>query len=387
VRITAGVATDIGQVREGNEDSYLAEAPLYAVADGMGGHRGGEVASQLALETVEARYAEGAPLEESVRAANTAVFERSSSDRAVAGMGTTMTAMVIEPTSVHIVHVGDSRAYLLRAGALRRLTEDHTLMQRMIAAGEITEAEAEVHPHRSVLLRSIGTDADVDLEIQDVGLLEGDRLIVCSDGLTTMITEEQVAAIAAATPSPQDAAERLVRAANRAGGIDNITVLVLDVVPDEEVDPSVAGTPEAQPRRAAGTAEPAPPPAWRGPVIRIAIAVVVLFAVFAGFRTWLDGRWYVGVANGHVAIFRGIPATILGFDLSRVDLEKAGLPADEVAALPLYEDLANGINVDSREEALQRIDQMEQDLREAQRAAAEAAGANGGANTGSGGAP
>ena len=369
MRIAAGVATDIGQVREGNEDAYLAAAPLYAVADGIGGHRGGEVASQLALETVEARYGEGASLEDAVRSANGAVFERSSHDRAVAGMGTTMTAAVIEPSSAHLVHVGDSRAYLFRAGALRRLTRDHTLMQQMIDAGEITpEAEAEVHPHRNVLLRSLGTDPDVDLDVQDVGLLEGDRLIICSDGLTSMITEEQAAAIAAATPVSQDAAERLVRAANRAGGIDNITVLVLDVVAEEGTADGAVGVPEAEPRRTAAAAEAAPPPAWRGPVVRIAVALVVLLAGFAAFRTWLDGRWYVGVADGYVAIYRGIPVEVLGFELSRVEVQTQ-LPADEVEALPLYEDLADGINVDSREEAQQRIDQMEQDLRDAEKAA------------------
>ncbi|MEX0985223.1 MAG: Stp1/IreP family PP2C-type Ser/Thr phosphatase [Actinomycetota bacterium] len=366
MRIVAGVATDIGQVREGNEDSYLAEAPLYAVADGMGGHRGGEVASQLALETVETRYGAGAPLEEAVRGANTAVFERSSEDRAVEGMGTTITAVVVEPSSVHLAHVGDSRAYLYRAGALRQLTEDHTLVQRMITAGEITAAEAEVHPHRSVLLRALGTDADVEVDVQDVGILEGDRLILCSDGLTTMIAEEQIAAIASSTPAAQDAADRLVRSANRAGGIDNITVVVLDVVSDDAAQ-GLAGGPEAAPRRTAGT-EPSAPPAWRGPAVRVAIAVVIVLAAFTGFRTWLDGRWYVGVANGHVAVYRGIPVTVLGFDLSRVDLETT-IPADDVAVLPLYEDIANGLNVDSREDALQQIDQIEQDVRDAEAAA------------------
>ena len=369
MRIAAGVATDIGQVREGNEDAYLVEPPLFAIADGMGGHRGGEVASQLALETIETRYAEGAPLEDAVRSANATVFERSSADRAVAGMGTTITAVVMEPASAHLAHVGDSRAYLFRAGTLRQITEDHTLMQRMIDAGEITPAEAEVHPHRSVLLRALGTDADVTVDVQDVGLLEGDRLVLCSDGLTTMITPEQIAAIVGATPGAQEAADRLVRAANNAGGIDNITVVLLDVLADGgdiEEPGIVLGDPEAQPRRAPDATEPAAPPAWRRPVLRAALTVFIALAVFTGFRTWLDGRWYVGVANDHVAIFRGIPAEVLGFDLSRVDLETT-LPAEEVAALPLYEDIANGLNVDSREEALQRIDQIERDLRAARK--------------------
>jgi protein phosphatase len=361
MRVAAGVATDIGQVREGNEDSFLVEAPLYAVADGMGGHRGGEVASQLALETVEARYGEGAPLEDAVRSANAAVFERSEADRAVAGMGTTITAVVVEPGSAHLVHVGDSRAYLLRAGSLRQLTEDHTLVQRMVTAGEITPAEAEVHPHRSVVLRALGTDAQVALDVQDVGLLEGDRLLLCSDGLTTMITEDQIAAIAGATPAPQDAADRLVRAANRAGGIDNITVVILDVLPDDPAGADEAGAPEAAPRRSTADAPVPTARGWRTPVIRAVIALAVVLAAFVGGRAWLDSRWYVGVADGHVAIFRGIPTEVLGFRLSSVAAETK-LPADEVATLPLYEDIANGLNVDTLADAQAQVAQIRDDL-------------------------
>jgi PPM family protein phosphatase len=158
VRIEAGVATHVGQVRTGNEDAYLLEPPMYAVADGMGGHRGGEVASQLALTTIAESFRKGAvPFADQVQAANRAVFERAGADRNLAGMGTTLTAAVIQGDLAHLVHVGDSRAYLLRAGALRQLTDDHTLVNRMVKAGEITAAEAEVHPHRNVLVRALGT--------------------------------------------------------------------------------------------------------------------------------------------------------------------------------------------------------------------------------------
>jgi len=375
MRIVAGVATDTGQVREGNEDSYLLEAPLFAVADGMGGARGGEVASQLALETVEARYRAGDALEDAALAANDAVFARSVADRSVAGMGTTFTAAVVEPESLHLTHVGDSRAYLLRAGDLRQLTEDHTLVRRMVAAGEITEIEADVHPHRNVLLRSLGTEPTVDLDVFDVGLLEGDRLLLCSDGLTTMITADQIKAIAESAPAPQDAADRMVRAANRAGGLDNITVLVLDVLTDESGAPEQAGTavatgvPEARPRRSSTgtTATPGPAAAWRRPVVIGIVAALVALAGFTAFRAWLDQRWYVGVAHQHVAIYRGIPVTVLGFHLSRVDLETT-IPAVDVTDLPFYEDLESGLNVETREEAIARIEQIERDLREARKA-------------------
>jgi protein phosphatase len=360
MKIEAGVATDIGRVREANEDSYLVDPPLYAVADGMGGHRGGEVASQLALETIETLFREGrGTLAEQVREANRAVFTRSAEDRAVTGMGTTLTAALIGPHGVHLAHVGDSRAYLLRAGSLRRVTEDHTLVNRMIKAGEITAAEAEVHPHRNVLLRALGTEPDVDVDEMDIGLLEGDRVLLCSDGLTGMVTEDQIQAILETEVAPQEAAERLVRVANRAGGIDNITVVVLDV---RDAEGEVA----AAPARAGGIDEGATPVhrrrGMRWAIVVVAI-VVVAAAAFTTMRTWLDGRWYVGASNGHVAVFRGVPATVLGYELSRVDVE-TNLEVGDVEALPLYAALGEGINANSREDALAIVGQIRQDLRE-----------------------
>jgi protein phosphatase len=355
VRIAAGVATDIGRVREANEDAYLAEHPLYAVADGMGGHRGGEVASQLALETLEGAPG-SAPLGDRVRDANRAVFERSGADRSVSGMGTTLTAALFTPDGLDLAHVGDSRAYLLRAGDLRRLTEDHTLVNRMVRAGEITPDEAEVHPHRNVLLRSLGTEPDVDVDEQHVALLDGDRVLVCSDGLTGMIAEDQLRAIAEATPDPQEAADRLVTAANRAGGVDNITVLVIDVRrdDDEELPPPVERV----------RTRPSP--------VRIAViagvTIVMTLAALTLVRAWIDSRWFVGVSDGRVAIYQGIPATVLGIDLSSVDLVTS-VDAEDALALPFWDELEDGINVGSRQEALDTIARIEADIAEATDAA------------------
>jgi PPM family protein phosphatase len=357
MRITAGVATDVGRVREGNEDAFVVEPPLYAVADGMGGARAGEVASQLALATItEMEKAGSSTLEDEVREANRIVFTRAGEDERYAGMGTTLTAVLATPEAIHVAHVGDSRAYLARAGTLRQLTRDHTLVDRMVQAGEITPDEADVHPHRNVLLRALGTEPKVEVEVDDVGLLESDRILLCSDGLTTMVTEDQILAILAATVGlPQDAADRLVRAANRAGGIDNITAIVLDVE---------AGDPEA------GTVAAAPAPARTRPKRRwwpwIAGAVgVVLLAMVAltVFRSYVDNQWYVGVSNGHVAIYQGIPAAPFGFELSHVDLD-TGLDASAVAALATFPGLTEGINVDDRDAALATVDQMRQDLRD-----------------------
>ena len=154
MRVTVGAATDIGQVRDGNEDSYLVLEPLFAVADGMGGHLGGEVASNLALDTIKERIAAGeGSLADQVAEANRAVFERSQRDREVRGMGTTLTAVQLEGGSARLIHVGDSRAYLLRDGRLHMLTKDHTVVAKMVEEGEITAAEAETHPHRNIVTR------------------------------------------------------------------------------------------------------------------------------------------------------------------------------------------------------------------------------------------
>src|SRR6476659_4178025 len=245
MRISAGVATDTGRVRDHNEDAFIVEPPLYAIADGMGGANAGEVASQLALETIGEMQRTGTgTLDDEVREANRVVFARSGEDTKLAGMGTTVTAALASAEALHLVHVGDSRAYLLRAGSMRQLTHDHTLVDRMVEAGEISRTEADVHPHRNVLLRALGTEAKVDVEAHDVGLLEGDRVLICSDGLTTMVTEAQIVAILDVTVGePQDAAERLVRAANRAGGIDNITAIVLEVEAGEPDAGTVAAAP------------------------------------------------------------------------------------------------------------------------------------------------
>jgi len=234
MRVKAGAATDIGLVREANEDGYLNRPPLYAVADGMGGHRGGEVASALALETLERGFErEGSEkLADTVREANGVIFERGSRDREVAGMGTTLTVAAAQEDSLHLVHVGDSRAYLLRDGELKLLTEDHTMVQEMVNEGTLTAEEAHDHPQRSILTRALGVWGEIEVDDLNVPLLEGDRILLCTDGLTATVPDERAVEILRDTPDPQDAAARLVETANEGGGIDNTTVVVLDVEAD-----------------------------------------------------------------------------------------------------------------------------------------------------------
>jgi protein phosphatase len=255
--------------------------------------------------------------------------------------------------------VGDSRAYLLRNGALRQLTTDHTLVARMVKSGEITEAEADVHPHKNVLTRALGTDQEVEVDEDSVTLEDGDRLLLCSDGLTGMVTEDQIQAILEASPDPQSAAERLVRAANRAGGVDNITVVVLAAVAE--------GGGGQRPARRRAHVDGRTVARW---ALRIGIPVLILVVLLFGARWYLDRQWYVGPSEGRVTIFQGVPLTILGYDLGRPVERFEELPADQVRELlaQQYETFDEGIPAVDREDAEDIVAQIEEDLRIARRA-------------------
>ncbi len=237
MRIRAGASTDVGRVREHNEDSYLAQDRLFAVADGMGGHRGGEVASRIAVDAL-ARHggSDHAGLAGAIREANQAVLARASRDpEKLRGMGTTLTALVAGDGAVHLAHVGDSRAYILRDGELTQLTEDHTLVQRMVTEGSLSPEEAEVHPQRSVLVRALGVEADLEVDEVFREVRAGDRLLLCSDGLTDLIADADIRGLLD-VDSRRLAVTGLVRAALDAGGRDNVTCVVADLVDAEPVN-------------------------------------------------------------------------------------------------------------------------------------------------------
>ena len=253
---SAGLS-DTGRKRRQNEDAYVCEPPLFAIADGMGGAQAGEVASGLAA----AAFEEGAAaihgedgVATLVRAANARIFERAVHDPTVAGMGTTATVAVVDESAgtVTLAHVGDSRAYRYRGGALEQLTTDHSLVGELVRSGRFTEDEAAVHPHRSVITRALGTDADVEVDTLTVEVAPGDLVLLCSDGLSAMVRDEEIARVLEATgAAPREAGEALIAAANAAGGEDNVTVVLFELLsealPEPESTEVLDATSQAEP--------------------------------------------------------------------------------------------------------------------------------------------
>lgn len=227
--VDAAAATDVGRVRRGNEDSHLLQVPLFVVADGMGGAQAGEVASQMAVEAFRSPLDESVSpelrLERVVVAANDAIYEGSTSNEELQGMGTTLTALLFTDDQITIAHVGDSRAYRWRDGQLEQLTRDHSLVGEMVRRGAITEAEAEVHPQRSILTRALGPERGVPVDKLTHGARAGDVYLLCSDGLTGMVDDLTLAEQMGSGAPMQEIAENLIRRANENGGIDNITVV------------------------------------------------------------------------------------------------------------------------------------------------------------------
>lgn len=245
-----GAASDTGRRRLQNEDTLVCEPPLFAVADGMGGAQAGEVASQLAAAAIsELGRAADASVPALVREANARVWKHAIEDPAAAGMGTTVTVALVHEAdgTVEIGHVGDSRAYRVRDGALEQLTSDHTLVAELVRSGRLTQEEADAHPQRSVITRAVGTEPEVEVDAFTVAARDGDLYFLCSDGLTDMLDDEDVlAAVAEAEGEPAAAAESLVRAANQAGGVDNVSVILFELVEETvaEASPTPTGPPE-----------------------------------------------------------------------------------------------------------------------------------------------
>ena len=379
MNVAVGVQTDVGRVRQGNEDSYLLEAPVYAVADGMGGHIAGDVASATAVSVISEgigaeKPRDGAALADLVSRANDAIWEKARSDSALRGMGTTCTLLMIDGDVAHIAHVGDSRAYLLRDGSFRQLTEDHTLVERMVREGRLSAEEAANHPQRSIITRALGVDSNVQVDVLRESLAKGDRILITSDGLTSMVDPDEIGQVLEAEDDPQAAADRLVEMANDAGGEDNVTVLVLHVVADGPTrqDGSPAPPPPAPARDdtrpgADSQVEPPGPRPWIKRLIWTA-AIVGVLAVAGIFtvRWVLSNSWFVAIDDaGVLTIYSGIPDEIAGASFAEVE-EQTDITEEEIPEA-FRNDLDEPKKFESLEEAQayvanvqERIDEIEE---------------------------
>lgn len=335
-----GSRTDIGCVRDHNEDSLIVAPPLFAVADGMGGHAAGEVASEIAVNTLAAHapdHIDAEALGNAVIRANQEVIAAARDGRGRDGMGTTMTVAMIEGERLIIAQVGDSRAYLLHRGNLQQLTRDHSLVSDMVEAGQLTEEEARVHPQRSVITRALGSDPDMLADLYEINVESGDRLLICSDGLSTMLVDTEIEERMRTVPDPQRCANTLVSDALKAGGHDNVTVIVADVTGFSAIKEKKA----ARKIRAS------------------VIVVLLLFAMIIGgavlgFNYYTEHSVYLTDVNGKVAIYRGIPGSVFGFEASELDQITDINVADLKPSVATR--LEEGIVVDNMEEAEKRIE-------------------------------
>jgi PPM family protein phosphatase len=327
MNVAVGAKSDVGQVRQANEDSYLVHEPLFVVADGMGGHIAGDVASSTAVSVISGNAATASAenlqtLAELVRSANKAIWEKAGEDPSLRGMGTTCTLMLVDDSKAHFAHVGDSRAYLMRDGQLTQITEDHTLVGRMVKEGKLAPEDAENHPQRSIITRALGVDSDVEVDIITLELMPGDRILMCSDGLSSMISDEAIAPPLRDERDPQKAADRLVQLANEAGGEDNITVVVVDVI--DQKQPAAATVVRRSPTVDADSPAPVPPAhavahrAWPRRLV-LGLLIVALLGVggYFALNWYLDDQWFVGLNDDDVVtIFQGVDGSFLGMELS-----------------------------------------------------------------------
>jgi PPM family protein phosphatase len=377
--------TDTGRQRSENEDSLFVRAPIFVVADGMGGAQAGEVASKTAADAFDRDLPEAPPerfLRETIEEANRRIHELARADPSKAGMGTTITAAIVDAQGeeVAVGHVGDSRAYRLRRGKLERLTRDHSLVEEMRRKGQITDAQAEDHPQRSIITRALGPEPDVEVDLQTVPASPGDLFLLCSDGLTTMVSEERIAAVLSAAGSMREAVRTLVDEANGAGGRDNITALAFRLgdaaapLGERPEDATLVGAAaedagltatEVRRRAAAAAAQQRreqltakSPRRGLRTAAKLLAAVAIVAAV--AFGAWYGNRqaWFLGTDDGgRVALYRGVPYE-LPFGLKLYE-ERYASPVQTGSLSGRRSDAVTGHDVRSRADAVSLVEEIE----------------------------
>ncbi|WP_072373826.1 Stp1/IreP family PP2C-type Ser/Thr phosphatase [Thermophilibacter mediterraneus] len=353
--ISWGARSDVGLVRGHNEDSFLLRTPLFVVSDGMGGHAAGEIASSIAVETIGDRApgtADDVLLGAAVEAANLAVIRGAEEGVGKPGMGCTASAVLIEKNKMAVAHVGDSRVYVLHRGTLVRITHDHSYVEELVDSGQITADEARTHPSRSIITRALGSDPDMYADHFSLEVNDGDRVILCSDGLSSMISDSEIESLAVSSATPQQAADNLVAAALTAGGSDNVTVIVVDVLND--------GLADAARRRLVHRA------AGVSGVIVAALAMVLLVS-FAFIRS----EWYLGIHDGTVAIYRGIQGDVFGIPLNEL-VETSAVSVTDLPA-SVQDQLSSGIRVQNEDAAVATINSYHEQINREQERAAQIA--------------
>ncbi len=376
--------TDTGRQRNANEDSFFVRSPIFVVADGMGGAQAGEVASKAAAEAFDRDLPDAPPervLRETIEAANREIHEHAHADASLAGMGTTLTAAIVDAQKeeVGIGHVGDSRAYRLREGKLDRLTRDHSLVEEMRRKGQLTDAQAEDHPQRSIITRALGPEPDVDVDVHTVPAQPGDVFLLCSDGLTTMVDDERIARILGGATSMSAAVRALVDEANRAGGRDNITALAFRLEDSEApqrapegatlIGPSAeeAGLTATEVRRRAAAAAAkerrerlaAKPRRRRLRTAAKALLALALLAAVA-FGAWYGNRqiWFLGTDSaGRVALYRGLPYE-LPFGIKLYG-ERYASPIQTAALPPRRRNAVTGHDLRSHSDAVSLVEEIQ----------------------------
>ena len=337
--------TDVGRQRNANEDSLVLQPPFFAVADGMGGARAGEVASAIAAGAFEGASAAGeaaeAQLARILREANRRIYDLAVTDESRRGMGTTLTAAKVHGDEVSLGHVGDSRAYRMRDGELEQITRDHSLVAELERSGQITPEAAEHHPQRSIITRALGPEPDVEVDTYTLSGRPGDLFLLCSDGLTSMISDDEVAAVLRTSETLDDAADALIKAANQSGGKDNITVVLFrlgEVENGAVADATtVAGPLPADDETIAGQLTPQPARRrrrrWRGLVLKGLLGLVLIAAAVAGLYALSRQVYFVGTNDGGlVTVYRGVPYE-LPFGVNLYTEEYAsGMPARAIPA-------------------------------------------------------